>query len=145
MPSGVLIDTGPLVAYMSRADAYHDWAMEQFELLDPPLITCEPVLTEACFVVARNGMSPTRVLDFVVNGVLTVELSLQEEVEVVRRLIERYANVPMSLADACLVRMAEMTGLPICTLDADFTIYRAHGRRPLDLISPGFRPGLHEA
>ena len=56
------------------------------------------------------------------------------------RLIDRYANVPMSLADACLVRMAELVDLPICTLDADFAIYRAHGRRPLRLISPGFRP-----
>ena len=99
-------------------------------------------MTEACFIAARNGVSPARVLDFVVNGVLTVGFSLQEEAELVRRLIERYANVPMSLADACLVRMAEMTGLPICTLDADFTIYRAHGRRPLDLISPAFRPDL---
>jgi uncharacterized protein len=61
----------------------------------------------------------------------------------IRALMQRYANVPMSLADACLVRLAEMTGLPICTLDADFSVYRAHGRRALTLISPTPRH-LHE-
>jgi uncharacterized protein len=54
----------------------------------------------------------------------------------VQALMERYANVPMSLADACLVRLAEMTRLPICTLDSDFAVYRAHGRRGLALIMP---------
>jgi uncharacterized protein len=57
--------------------------------------------------------------------------------------MERYANVPMSLADACLVRLAELTSLPICTFDADFAIYRAHSRRPLTVISPS-RHHLHE-
>ena len=58
--------------------------------------------------------------------------------------MERYANVPMSLADACLVRLAEMTGLPICTLDRDFEVYRAHRRRGLDLITPLAGRSLHE-
>jgi hypothetical protein len=57
--------------------------------------------------------------------------------------MRRYANVPMSLADACLVRLAELTRLPICTLDSDFGIYRAHGRRTLELITPE-RRSLHE-
>jgi predicted nucleic acid-binding protein len=69
---------------------------------------------------------------------------MAETIVTLRESMDRYANVPMSLADACLVRMAEMTGLPICTLDTDFAIYRVHGRRPLDLITPGFGPGLHE-
>ncbi len=144
MPPGVVMDTGPLVAYLSRRDAYHDWAVEQFRSLDPPLVTCEPVLTEACFIAARNRVSPTRVLDFVASGVLRIGLQLQGEVSVLRWLLTRYANVPMSLADACLVRMAETTGLPICTLDSDFAIYRLRGRQPLNLISPGVRRGLHE-
>jgi len=55
MRSGVLLDTGPLVAYLSERDRYHDWAVETFIALDLPAITCEPVLTEACFLIERNG------------------------------------------------------------------------------------------
>lgn len=139
-----LLDTGPLLAYLYPRDAYHDWAREQFAQFDPPFLTCEAVIVEACFLLARRRRAITQVLVAVERGLIDTDFSLGEHVDAVCRLIERYANVPMSLADACLVRMAEMTGLPICTLDSDFTIYRAHGRQPLRLISPGFGPGLHE-
>jgi uncharacterized protein len=66
---GVLLDTGPLVAYLYPRDAYHDWAVEQFSTLDLPFVTCEPVITEACFLLARNRMSPTHVLETVERGV----------------------------------------------------------------------------
>ncbi len=58
MRSGVLIDTGPLVAYRRARDAHHEWALETFETLEPPLISCEPVLAEACFLLARSWSSP---------------------------------------------------------------------------------------
>jgi uncharacterized protein len=143
MRSGVLLDTGPLVAYLHPRDTYHDWAVDTFNDFDPPVITCEPVLTEACFLVARTKLPATRVLEYVARGGARAGLQLEIELTAVRALMERYANVPMSLADACLVRLAEMTGLPICTLDADFSVYRAHGRRALTLISPSPRH-LHE-
>jgi len=143
MTSGILMDTGPLVAYLYVRDAYHDWAVEQFTALDAPFITCEPVLTEACFLVERNGQPAARVLDRVVQGAMRIGLRLDEEMTAVRALMERYANVPMSLAEACLVRLAEITGLPICTLDSDFAIYRASGRRALTLITPDPR-SFHE-
>ena len=76
-------------------------------------------------------------------GRLRIGLQLDQETGAIRALMQRYANVPMSLADACLVRLAELTGLPICTLDDHFSIYRAHGRRALHLITPGPRD-LHE-
>jgi predicted nucleic acid-binding protein len=145
MPSGVLMDTGPFVAYLSSRDAYHDWAVERFAMLDPPLVTCEPVLTEACFIAARNGVSPAEVLDIFRGGVMRIGIQVQEELSAIQALMARYADVPMSLADACLVRLAEMTGLPICTLDSDFAIYRAGRRRPLTLISPGGLGYMHEA
>jgi len=144
MRSGVLLDTGPLVGYLWERDRHHDWAVEQFASLDLPFVTCEPVITEACFVTARNGVSPTHVLETVARGVVRIGLRIDEELVAIRTLMERYANVPMALADACLVRLAEMTGLPICTLDADFAIYRAH-RRPLTLISPTGTGYIHEA
>lgn len=144
MRGGALLDAGPLVAYLYPRDAYHGWAVKQFEEAETPFLTCEAVLTEACFLTARNGQMPVRVLQMLNSGVARVGLNLGDEVAAIAALMERYATVPMSLADACLVRMAEITGLPICTLDADFTIYRAHGRRPLELISPAGRHGLHE-
>jgi predicted nucleic acid-binding protein len=138
------MDTGPLVAYFDERDAYHDWAIETFSSLDLPAITCEAVLTETCFLVARTRQSAVRVLDRVLRKEIRLGLSLREELAAVRALMDRYANVPMSLADACLVRLAEMTGLPICTLDSDFKIYRARGRRNLALITPSAPRFLHE-
>jgi predicted nucleic acid-binding protein len=145
MPSGVLMDTGPLVAYFSRRDRFHDWAVDNFTALDLPFVTCEPVLTEACFIAAHNGISPARILEVLARGgVMQIGLQLEDELVGVQALMERYANVPMSLADACLVRLVELTRLPICTLDSDFMIYRANGRTALNLILPAGTRGLHE-
>ena len=108
MRSGVLLDTGPLVAYLHPRDLYHDWAVDAFDDFNPPVITCEPVLTEACFLVARTSLSATRVLEYVARGGARIGLRLDEEMVAIRALMERYENVPMSLADACLVRLAEI-------------------------------------
>jgi len=137
------MDTGPVVAYFSRREANHQWATEQFETLELPFITCEPVITEVSFLAARHGQQARLVLELISRGVLKVGFRLDHEIRAIQSLIQRYANVPMSLADACLVRLAEVTRLPICTLDRDFAIYRAHGRHPLKLIMPDYG-SLHE-
>jgi uncharacterized protein len=141
---GILLDTGPLVAYLSEHDRYHEWAVETLEGVDPPIVTCEAVLTEACFLIARTRRPAARALEPFERGRLKIDFRLDQELGAVRALMQRYVNVPMSLADACLVRLAEITSLPICTLDSDFAIYRAHGRRPLNLISLNLRSGFHE-
>jgi len=138
------LDTGPLVAYLTERDAYHDWAVDTFAGLDPPAITCEPVLTEAAFLVVRNGQPATLVLDYALESEMRIGLQLEREMQIISDLMRRYANVPMSLADACLVRLAEMTDLPICTLDRDFAIYRTGRRRALNLIIPSDPRSLHE-
>ena len=137
------MDAGPIVAFLYRREQDHDWAVEQFEALSPPFVSCEPAISEACFLVARNGQSPTAVIDMLRRGIVRIGIQLQDELTAILALMARYANVPMSLADACLVRMAELTGLPICTLDSDFMVYRAHARRVLEVISPMPRH-LHE-
>jgi uncharacterized protein len=137
------LDTGPIVAYLYSRDAYHDWAVEAFSEVQPPVITCEAVLTEACFLIERNRWPAMRVLEYVLESEIRIGLQLEHEIEAIRGLMQRYANVPMSLADACLVRLAEITDLPICTLDHDFAIYRAGRRRSLTLITPEPR-ALHE-
>jgi len=138
------LDTGPLVAYLIERDAYHDWAIDTFAGLDPPAITCEPVLTEAAFLVVRNGQPATLVLDYALESEMRIGLQLEREMQIISDLMRRYANVPMSLADACLVRLAEMTDLPICTLDRDFAIYRTGRRRALNLIIPSDPRSVHE-
>jgi predicted nucleic acid-binding protein len=141
---GTLMDTGPLVAYFMASEINHEWAVETFKQLRRPALTCEAVLAEACFLLGRRDIPAARLISLVQRGDLEIGLSLGDEAVVIRALMERYANVPMSLADACLVRLAEMTRLPICTLDSDFLIYRAHGRNSLELIAPSRARGLHE-
>jgi uncharacterized protein len=134
--TGAVMDTGPLVAYFCAGEARHPWAVEQFANLTPPVLTCEPVLTETCFLLARLRMPASRLLDKLRQGALQIGLRLDSEAAAIAQLMHRYRNLPMSLADACLVRLAEISGLPICTLDSDFEIYRAHRRARLSLIRP---------
>ena len=136
MTPGAVVDTGPLVAYFCANEARHNWAVEQFANLTPPLLTCEPVLTETCFLLARQKVAAWRLLESLFSGALRIALRLDAEAEAVRDLMSRYSNIPMSLADACVVRLAEISGLPVCTLDSDFTIYRAGGRNRFALITP---------
>lgn len=130
-----MVDTGPLIAYFCTNEAHHDWAVQQFANLTPPLLTCEPVLAETCFLLARQRVSAWRLLEYL-GGALRIALALEAEAAAVRDLMVRYSNIPMSLADACLVRLAEISGLPVCTLDSDFAVYRAGRRKRLALITP---------
>jgi uncharacterized protein len=136
----VLIDTGPLVALLDRRDAYHEWAKAQVEDVDPPLRTCEAVLAEACFLVSHLPGGPQSVLDLVQQGLVTVGLSLEDEVASIKRLLMRYADVPMALADACMVRLAELNkGCVLLTCDSDFKIYRMDRHSMIPIIIPDDR------
>jgi predicted nucleic acid-binding protein len=138
------MDTGPLVAYRRRRDSHHIWAVSAFETIEPPLISCEPVLSETCFLLVRAGLPTGWLFEQIERGIIRIGLRIDEELTAIHALMQRYESVPMSLADACLVRLAELTGLPICTLDGDFAIYRANRRRPLTLITPPGPRSLHE-
>jgi predicted nucleic acid-binding protein len=133
----VLLDTGPLVALLNRRDRYHAWALDRFADIEPPLLTCEAVIVEACHLL-RGQSGPERVvLDVIARGAVEIDFRLRDEIVPVQELRTRYVNVPMALADACLVRMAELSsGSVVLTLDSDFAIYRMHGRRVIPTISP---------
>ena len=137
MAASVVVDTGPIVAFLDADDQYHDWARAQFARLRPPLLTCEAVLTEACFLVARAGGDGSAVAQLVERGVVSVVQLFDAEAASIARLMRRYRNVPMSLADACLVRLVEFTSqATLFTIDSDFAIYRQKGRRVIPLLAP---------
>lgn len=133
----VILDTGPLVALVDGRDKDHDWSVAQWSQIEPPLLTCESVISEACFLLARTRNGGTPVLEMLARGALRISFRLEEDVRSVRTLMRKYADVPMSVADACLVRMAEETARStVLTLDRDFRRYRKHGRHVIPLLSP---------
>ncbi len=134
----VLVDTGPLVAFLNRRDRHHAWARDQLARVKPPILTCEAVLSEACFLLRGHPTGAAAVLELLERGLLEVTFDLGEEASRVRDIVTRYANLPASLADACLVRMAELHARSrLLTLDSDFKIYRMHGRKVIPVIMPG--------
>jgi uncharacterized protein len=133
----VVLDTGPLISLIDMRDQHHAWVRSQFSEIEPPLLTCEAVFTEACFLAGREFGSAEAVLKLIDRGVVRLAFSLAENWVEVRLLLSRYADVPISLADACLVRMSElMRNCVVLTLDNDFRVYRRHGRRSIPLLMP---------
>ena len=131
----VIVDTGPLVALLNSRDAHHAWARTTLDEIEPPLWTCEAVASEACFLLGRIKGAADAVLDLVSKGVVTVDFRLSAEIEPVRKLMAKYESVPMSLADACLVRMTELNARStVLTLDRDFHVYRRNGRQVVPVI-----------
>jgi predicted nucleic acid-binding protein len=132
----VIIDTGPLVAWFCVRDAHHDWAVRSFDELPAGGLVCESVLTEACHLVARDGVVPSAILKLVEKGDLIL-IPLAGEIASIRSLMERYADTPMDFADACVTRLAELhDGATVCTTDSDFLIYRKHRTETIPLLVP---------
>ena len=133
----VLLDTGALIGYLNRKDAHHKWAVESWSALSDPLWTCEAVLSEAVFLLQSEGMSLDAVIHYLESGIIQLDFSLEENRADVLNLLRKYADQPMSLADACLVRMAELNdNCQIFTTDRDFLVYRRKGRSVIPLLAP---------
>ena len=133
----ILLDTGSLVAVLFRRDQFYQWAVEKISQMPAPLLTCEAVIAEACFLTQRMLGSSKAVYDFIETGAVKIDFNLADEFESVRDLALRYQNVPMSLADACLVRMSEVyENSTVFTTDSDFLIYRKNGNQIIPTIIP---------
>src|SRR5450755_35164 len=102
-----LLDTGPLVSFLAAGLRHHSWACEQWKYFRPPLLTCEPVPTEAAFLLSREGHEVDPLFALLDRGVIRIALNVQEEQADLRALMHRYRNRPISLADACVVRLSE--------------------------------------
>jgi predicted nucleic acid-binding protein len=135
MAKSVLVDAGFLVALLSRHDSHHPWAVMQAPRHALPWRTCEAVLPEAFHLLGARGTPGLSAI--LRRRALLVAFSLDNDVEPVLKLLQKYSDMPMSLADACLVRMTETLPDPvILTTDSDFRIYRRHSRQMVPCTLP---------
>jgi predicted nucleic acid-binding protein len=120
----VLLDTGPIEALLDRSEQRHQECAQVASRLEAPLVTCEAVIAEACFLLRRIRGAPEAVLENVEKGVFLLPYRVADRAAKVSRLMKKCADQPMDFADACLVDMAGELGTgQILTLDSDFQIY----------------------
>ncbi|WP_295453580.1 PIN domain-containing protein [uncultured Thiodictyon sp.] len=137
MTRWAIVDTGPLVAFLDRRERHHAWAVAQMRTLKAPLLVCESVLTEAMFLLSGFPAAREKLMHWLDRGVLEIGFNLADHKQTVTALLLKYQDVPMALADACLVRMTEIHDRHVVfTLDSDFSIYRKHGRLPIAVLVP---------
>lgn len=137
MKQSILLDTGPLVAFINPRDNFHDWIGGQWSAIRPPLLTCEAVITEACFLLRNVSQGEDAVIQLLESEIVQIPFRLSSEAAAIRKLLARYRSVPMSLADACLVRMSELYAESLLlTLDSDFMIYRKNQNQTISLALP---------
>jgi predicted nucleic acid-binding protein len=121
----VLLDTGCIVALLDRNERNHRRCADAIADLDAPLVTCEAVIAESCYLLRSVRGAADAVLENVERGAFELPFRLDRSARAIRALMRRYANVPMDFADACLVHMADALGTGrILTLDDDFAVYR---------------------
>jgi len=133
----VIADTGALVALLDRADLHHSWAVQCFKTLRPPLITCESVLAETLHLLRDLPPSVAAIARLEKEAIVRVDFDFKSHATVVWRLIQKYGNIPMAFADACLVRMTELhADCLLWTTDSDFKVYRRNGRQCIPLLNP---------
>jgi predicted nucleic acid-binding protein len=137
MKSAIIVDTSTLVAFVDKSDDFHQWTVEQWKKLRPPLFTCEAVVAESCFLLQNVYGGENAILSLLELEVVKIPFHLNEDVTAIKSLMKQYQAVPMSLADACLVRMSELIrGSSVFTLDSDFRIYRQYKNQIIPVVMP---------
>ena len=134
----ILVDTGCIVALLDRSERHHEQCVQVVTELSAPLVTCEAVIAESCYLLRSMDRAAAAVLSNVESGVFRLPFRLDASGGAVKSLLRRYRNVPMDLADACLVQMAdELNTGEILTLDSDFEIYRWRRKKEFhNLLTP---------
>jgi predicted nucleic acid-binding protein len=130
----ILADTGFWLALANSRDGHHANAKRVLATIDEPLVTTWPVMTETCHLLAaRLGESSTRAfVDSATRGAFEIFDLSREHLPRIGELMHRYAELPMDLADASLVILAEHlgTGRILSTDRRDFGAYRWKNRKP---------------
>jgi predicted nucleic acid-binding protein len=124
------------VAYLNRHDPHHDWALTLMQQISPPLLTSEPVLTEAVYFLREDQLNVDPLFQLLERGVLDVAFTLSAHWSRMRTLMARYSR--MDLADASIVVMSELhTRCQVLTVDRrDFAVYRRHDRQVIPFVAP---------
>lgn len=130
----VIADTGLLIALLNRGDAHHAWAAQLTQQVDLPIITCEPVITEAAWHLKDSA----RLLELIEEDVVRLAFDLKKEISGLTALNKRFRDRSPDLADLCVVRLSEMfPTYKVATVDVrDFTVYRRFGKQSLPLLTP---------
>ena len=137
MKPPIIIDAGPLVALINARDTYHTWTVEQLKQASGPLLTCEAALSEAVFLLRKIPGGASQIGGMLRSGGLKSVFCLNDEIVPVCDILRKYADVPMSLADACLVRMSELFPKHrVLSLDSDFHVYRRNRQQVIPLLTP---------
>ncbi len=132
-----IIDTGPIVALLNRRDRHNAWIRKILNSIEPPLVTSESVISEAAFLLSRVPGGADALLTLLCQEVLRIDFNAGDEAPALQALMRKYDSVPMSFADACLVRMSELDADSIViTIDSDFKVYRRNRRRAIATIMP---------
>jgi predicted nucleic acid-binding protein len=135
MAANVIVDAGFLIALLNRRDTHHAWAVAQASEHPPQWITCEAALSEAFHLLGATGFNGLAAL--IQREALDVTFRFAESAAPVLALMQKYRQVPMSFADACIVRMTEMVTNPlVLTTDSDFRVYRRHSRQAIPCVIP---------
>ena len=131
-----ICDTGPIVAYLNRNDPYHAWALAVMKQVQPPALTCEPVLTEAAYFLREDRVDIDPLFKLLERKALSLDFDLSMHWTRVRALMKRWTQ--MDLADASIVVMSELHAKSqVLTVDRkDFSIYRRNDRQVINFIAP---------
>ncbi|MBI4349794.1 MAG: PIN domain-containing protein [Elusimicrobia bacterium] len=141
MTRWAIADAGALVAFLDQRESQHAWTVSTGRGLGLPWLTCEAAFAEAWYLLRRVPGGQQQLLTLAQKDLVTLAFSLADNLSAVAGLVAKYGDVPISLADACLVRMAELyDDHAVFTLDADFGVYRKHGDQPIPLVTPGGWP-----
>jgi uncharacterized protein len=121
----ILLDTGVIVALLDRSEALHRACAQAVRETESPLITCEAVIAESCYLLRNLPGAIEAVIDNVTAGIFQIPLQLSREAAGVKQIIRKYRDRRIDLADACLIRLADEFGTAdILTVDGDFAVYR---------------------
>jgi len=133
----VLIDTGVIVALLDRSEGRHTDCVSAMEKLDRPLVTCEAVIAESCYLLRKLPGAPETVIENVEHGVFQIPFQLSRAATSVRGILRKFRDLPADFADACLIQLAdEVNTGDILTLDSDFRSYRWRRNHAFRLLLP---------
>ena len=111
--------------------------MRTLQEIAPPLLTCEAVFAEAAYLTRSLPGARVALIEMIGEGFLSIGMAVADHHSALLAMVRRYGNVPMSPADACLVRLAELhPQSPVLTLDSDFLVYRKNGRQVIEVLMP---------